>query len=191
MRTGSFSFARSIALLALFAACTGPSAAAVKASPSVQSDAARTRLRQMIDDAKSERTRAANARGALVVSSADAQAQLAASTAQALAAQSVSLRLNATAKELRRQAYAISDLPGLSADQNRKSVAAMEAADAAETDARVAQFGVASTAAAAVHARGAVDALSAQLTALDARIDACDRSLKLNGAALADGEAAR
>ena len=178
----------SAATLALIIACALPSAAAVKVAtaPAAASDTARTRLRLMIDDAKAELTLAATTRADLVQSVANAQNQLATSSAQAMTAQAASMRLNAAAKESRRQAYAISDLPGLSAEQNRKSVAAMEAADAAETDARVAQFGVAATAATVTHDRSALDALSTQLTLLDARIDACNRLLKLNGAALAE-----
>ncbi len=193
MRTRSFPTVSSIATLALLVACVLPSAAAVKvaAVPSVQSDAARTRLRLMIDDAKAEVTLAASTRSGLVQSASDAQAQLATSSAKAIAAQAASARLNAVAKDLRRQAYAISDMPGLSAEQNHKSVAAMEAADAAETDARVAQFAVATTAATTAHDRVTLDTLSMQLTVLDARIDACNRLLKLNGAALSDDKASQ
>jgi len=183
----------SVATLSLIVACTLPAVAAVRVAtvPSTASDAAHTRLRLMIDDAKTELALAATTRTDLVQSVAAAQAQLTASTAQAMMAQAASLRLNAAAKEARRQAYAISDLPGLSAEQNHKSVAAMEAADAAESDARVAQFGVSAIAATVTHDRGALDAFATQLTLLDARIDACNRLLKLNGAALADRSSAR
>ena len=191
MRNRSFPAVPSIATLVLIVACAHQSTAAVKvaAMPQVQSDAARMRLQLMTDDAKSELTLAATTRAGLVQSIVDGQAQLEVSNAQARSAQAASVRLNAAAKELRRQAYAISDLPGLSADQNHKSVAAMEAADAAESDARAAQFGVAVTAATAVRNRSTLDGMMSQLTLLDARIDACNRLLKLNGAALAETKA--
>lgn len=94
------------------------------------------------------------------------------------------MRLNAPATDLRRQAYAISDLPGLSAEQNRRSVAAMEAADAAETQARTAQFSVATTSAAANRSRIHIDELTTHMAALDGRIAACNQLVALNSAAL-------
>jgi methionyl-tRNA formyltransferase len=168
-------------------ACTGTGYAADKvAAAPLHEDAARTRLLIMTADAKTQLVQDASDRAADVALAATAQSQLETSAARAEAAQQTSVRLNASAIELRREAYAISNQPGLSAAQNHKSVAAMEAADAAENDARVAQFSVAVTAAAASHDRVAVESLTNQIAALDARMGACRNLLKLNGAALQD-----
>jgi hypothetical protein len=175
------------ALTAVLAvACTSPAYAVSKASfvASGYSDAARTRLVQSISDAKSELVADASARADQVHVLSAAQAALIDDIAQADKARDGYARLNAAAVELRREAYEISNMPGLSASQNHKSVASMEAADAAENAARTAQFFVSAKAAVVVYDRTALDHAATAIATLDQRIAACDQLVKLNGAAL-------
>jgi hypothetical protein len=176
-----------VTTFAIGIACTSTGYAADKvATAPMREDAARTRLLAMTSDAKAQLVQDANARAAYVLLAAAAQTQLLASAERTEAAQATSVRLNANAIELRREAYIISNQPGLSAAQNHKSVSAMEAADAAENDARIAQFSVAITATTAAHDRAALDTLNNQIAALDVHMAACRNLLKLNGAALQD-----
>lgn len=178
--------ARFVLTAAIAAACTGSVYAAPKGTfvASGYSDSARTRLLQTISDAKTELVADASARADQVRLLSAAQTALVNDIAQAEKAQDGYLRLSAQAVELRRQAYEISNMPGLSAAQNHKSVAAMEAADAAENLARAAQFDVSATAAAVMHDRTVIDRVTTAIATLDQRIAACTQLVKLNGAAL-------
>jgi hypothetical protein len=115
---------------------------------------------------------------------AEAQVVLDESVAQSAIAGDRANRLLAIASDLRRVAYALTDQPGLSAAQNQKMLAAMEAADAAESEARVAQtYDRLAVASVTVH-RQAIAKLTGQIAALEQQMDACTAFIRSNGYAV-------
>jgi hypothetical protein len=113
-----------------------------------------------------------------------AQVNLDEAVSQSAQAHEKANRLLANASELRRIAYTLTDQPGLSAVQNQKMLAAMEAADAAESEARVAQTYERLAVASVVANRQAIAKLTGQIAVLQQRMDACTAFIRSKGYAV-------
>ena len=155
----------------LVTACSTAACAAVKSS-SAPDDSAHARF-ALVSSARAEiaRTEAFTMSDSALLEK--AQEALDASVEASSAARARANALATTAAGLRGVAYDLTNQPGLSAVQNRRMVAAMEAADAAENSAGAAQT-TANLAAADVDAnRETIGRLASQIDALQRRIDAC------------------
>ncbi len=117
-----------------------------------------------------------------------AQAVSDASVEQSSTARDKASALASSAASLRRVAYDLTNQPGLSAVQNRKMVAAMEAADAAESAAGVAQTSANGAAVTADGSRRAVERLTAQIAGLQQRIAVCNAFIRSNDFAMRPGQ---
>lgn len=93
-------------------------------------------------------------------------------------------RLDAAAVSLRRDAYEISGLPGLSAAQNHASVVAMEAADTAENAAGTGRLAASLAATAVIRSQAVVDRSIGLIANLAARTAALNQIIRINGGTL-------
>jgi hypothetical protein len=165
---------------ALVAGCAASASAAAKTPlPSFNYAPAQAQPTQTLGDAKSELAQDMSLKATDIVLLTAAQSALDASFTHAEIVRDTASALEETATKLRHNAYALTDLPGLSASQNHKSVAAMEAADAAENAAGFAQSDVTSAAAALAQDRDVRDRLSNQILVLTARVAVCTRTIQL------------
>ena len=166
-----FNFIRVTAAALLVTACSNAACAAVRSS-SAPAQSARTRL-ALVTSARAEIAQAE------IFTTSDAsllglaQGALNDSVALAAAAIGKATALAATAAALRGRAYDLTNQPGLSAVQNRKMIAAMEAADAAESAAGAAQTAANLAAGSVDRNREAIVRLTSQIDALQRRMVAC------------------
>jgi hypothetical protein len=156
--------------VAIVTVCSNAACAAK--APLGAEDSARTRLGRVVASQTefAQESVVKENDGALL---AGAQVNFDASVSQSAAAHENSNRLLGNASELRRIAYTLTDQPGLSALENQKMLAAMEAADAAESEARVAQTYGRLAVAAVIANHQAVAKLTGRIAALQQRMDAC------------------
>lgn len=163
---------------AIVTACSN--AAFAQKAPLRAEDTARTRLARVVAT-QTELAQESVFKESDSALLAAAQVNLAESVSQSAAAHEKATRLLANASELRRSAYSLTDQPGLSAVQNQRMLAAMEAADAAESAARVAQTYERLAVASEIANRQAIAKLTGQIAALQERMDACTAFIRSKG----------
>ncbi len=162
---------RVVASVVLVTACSSTALAGAKSSAA--SEAVRVHQAQVVS-ARAELAQDEMFRTSDASLLETAQAALDASIALSSAARDKAGALKATATALRGIAYELTNRPGLSAAQNHKMVAAMEAADAAESAAGAAQTTANLAAGVVRQNNGFALRLTAAIESLDQRMEACN-----------------
>jgi hypothetical protein len=175
-----FIFARLMIAAAIGTFGASPAGAAPRiAYPPVRVVAAVSRPTQSIVSVKAELADDVSSEAIEIALLAAAQSALEESSAHSAFVRDSVAALNDKATALRREAYGISNQAGLSATQNHKAIAAMDAADDAEAAAGFAQSDETAAAAALMQARNTRDQLAINVMALSARVGACTRTIEL------------